>query len=117
MLRLLVALGDAGVAEQQAVPADSPAFTNDRLRIGLRDTEFPQESAFAILFQNCPERQSLYERPSAITRRPRMSRRTLLSSEQRMRLFGIPTETAEMAKHYVLSAEDLALVRAKRRRE
>ena len=44
-----------------------------------------------------------------------MPRRTLLSSEQRMRLFGIATETAEMAKHYVLSAEDLALVRAKRR--
>ena len=44
-----------------------------------------------------------------------MPRRTLLSSEQRMRLFGIPTEAAEMAKHYVLSAEDLALVRAKRR--
>ena len=44
-----------------------------------------------------------------------MSRRTLLSSEQRTRLFGIPTEAAEMAKHYVLSAEDLTLVRAKRR--
>ena len=45
-----------------------------------------------------------------------MPRRTLLSSEQRTRLFGIPTEAAEVAKHYVLSAEDLALVRAKRRR-
>jgi hypothetical protein len=44
-----------------------------------------------------------------------MPRRTLLSSEQRTRLFGIPTEAAEVAKHYVLSAEDLALVRAKRR--
>ena len=44
-----------------------------------------------------------------------MSRRTLLSSEQRARLFGIPSEAADMAKHYVLSAEDLALVRAKRR--
>src|SRR5271155_1144643 len=44
-----------------------------------------------------------------------MSRRTLLSSEQRTRLFGIPTEPAEMAKHYVLSAEDLAPGRAKRR--
>jgi hypothetical protein len=32
-----------------------------------------------------------------------MPRRTLLSSEQRMRLFGIPAETVEMAKHYVLS--------------
>ena len=44
-----------------------------------------------------------------------MQRRTLLSSEQRTRLFGIPTEAAEVAKHYVLSAEDLALVQAKRR--
>jgi TnpA family transposase len=44
-----------------------------------------------------------------------MSRRTLLSSEQRNRLFAIPTDPAEMAKYYVLSAADLALVRAKRR--
>jgi Tn3 transposase DDE domain/Domain of unknown function (DUF4158) len=42
-------------------------------------------------------------------------RRTLLSAEQRTRLFGIRTEASEMAKHYVLSAEDLALIRAKRR--
>jgi hypothetical protein len=44
-----------------------------------------------------------------------MSRRTVLSAEQRTRLFGIPTDPAEMAKHYVLSADDLALVRARRR--
>jgi Domain of unknown function (DUF4158) len=44
-----------------------------------------------------------------------MSRRTLLSPEQRARLFGTPTDPAEMAKHYVLSAEDQALVRSKRR--
>jgi hypothetical protein len=44
-----------------------------------------------------------------------MSRRTLLSSEQRTRLFGIPTDAAEMATHYVLDPEDLALVRARRR--
>jgi hypothetical protein len=44
-----------------------------------------------------------------------MSRRTLLSSEQRTRLFGIPTDAAGMAKYYVLSADDLALVGAKRR--
>ena len=44
-----------------------------------------------------------------------MSRRTLLSTEQRTRLFAIPADPAEMAKHYVLSAEDLALVRTKRR--
>ena len=44
-----------------------------------------------------------------------MSRRTLLSSEQRTRLFSIPIEAAEMARHFVLSAEDLTLVRTKRR--
>jgi TnpA family transposase len=44
-----------------------------------------------------------------------MPRRTLLSSEQHTRLFGIPVHQAEMAKHYMLSMEDLALIRAKRR--
>ena len=32
-----------------------------------------------------------------------MPHRTLLSPEQRTRVLGIPTEAAEMAKHYVLS--------------
>jgi TnpA family transposase len=44
-----------------------------------------------------------------------MSRRILLSAEARSRLFGIPTDRAEMARHYVLDEEDLALVRARRR--
>jgi hypothetical protein len=44
-----------------------------------------------------------------------MPRRTLLSAEQRARLFGIPMDAAEMAKHYVLSSEDLKLVGTKRR--
>lgn len=44
-----------------------------------------------------------------------MSRRTLLSAEQRARLFGIPTDPAEMSKHYVLSPEDLKLIGTKRR--
>src|SRR4051794_3603641 len=44
-----------------------------------------------------------------------MPRRTLLSVEQRARLFAIPNIPAEMARHYVLGAEDLALVRSKRR--
>lgn len=44
-----------------------------------------------------------------------MSPRTLLSPEQRARLFAVPTTPAEMARHYVLSAKDLMLVRAKRR--
>src|SRR5208283_3220961 len=44
-----------------------------------------------------------------------MSRRTLLSAEQRDRLFAIPVERAEMARHYVLGADDLAFIRSKRR--
>jgi len=44
-----------------------------------------------------------------------MSRRTLLSSEERTRLFAIPINSAGMARHFVLSADDLALVRTKRR--
>jgi TnpA family transposase len=44
-----------------------------------------------------------------------MPARTLLSSEQRTRLFAIPTDTAEMTRHYVLDADDLALVGARRR--
>ena len=44
-----------------------------------------------------------------------MSRRTLLSAEQRNRLFGIPTDAGELTRHYMLSAADLALVRARRR--
>jgi TnpA family transposase len=44
-----------------------------------------------------------------------MPRRSLLSNEQRTRLFAVPVDHAEMAKHYVLSADDMALVWAKRR--
>jgi len=44
-----------------------------------------------------------------------MPARTLLSSEQRTRLFSIPTDPAEMVRHYTLGADDLALVRTKRR--
>ncbi len=44
-----------------------------------------------------------------------MPRRSLLSAEQRTRLFAIPTTPVEMARHYVLGSEDLLLVRAKRR--
>ena len=44
-----------------------------------------------------------------------MSRCTLLSAEARSHLFGIPTDRAEMARHYVLDEADLALVRARRR--
>src|SRR3984885_9656749 len=44
-----------------------------------------------------------------------MPARILLSPEQRPRLFTIPTDTAEMTRHYVLGADDLALVGARRR--
>jgi Domain of unknown function (DUF4158) len=44
-----------------------------------------------------------------------MPPRTLLSSEQRVRLFSIPTDPVEMTRHNVLAADDLALVGARRR--
>jgi len=44
-----------------------------------------------------------------------MPPRTLLSYEQRTRLFAIPTDAPEMTRHYVLDADDLALVGARRR--
>lgn len=44
-----------------------------------------------------------------------MPRRTLLSSEQRARLFSIPIDAAEMARYFVLSVGDLTLIRTKRR--
>ncbi len=44
-----------------------------------------------------------------------MPRRNLLSSEQRIRLFAIPIDPAEMARHYVLTSDDLAVIRTKRR--
>ena len=46
-----------------------------------------------------------------------MPPRTLLSSEQRTRLSSIPTYAAEMTRHYVLDADDLALIGARRRAE
>ena len=46
-----------------------------------------------------------------------MPPRTLLSSEQRTRLFAIPTDPTEMARHYVLDADDLALVGSEASRE
>ena len=69
---------------------------------------------FAILFQNCPERQSPYERASALTpEAPSFTPNPPLLRTEYAR-FGVPTEAAEMAEHYVLSAEDPALLRAKR---
>ncbi len=44
-----------------------------------------------------------------------MPRRALLSVEQRTKLFAIPVDQAQMAKHFVLSADDLARIRSKRR--
>ena len=39
-----------------------------------------------------------------------MPRRSLLTIEQRTRLYAIAVDHAEMAKHYVLSPDDLALI-------
>ena len=44
-----------------------------------------------------------------------MPARTLLSAEQRTRLFSIPTDPAELVRHYTLGVDDLPLVEAKRR--
>lgn len=44
-----------------------------------------------------------------------MSTRTLLSPEQRTRLFSIPTDLPEMARHYTLSLDDLGFINTKRR--
>lgn len=41
--------------------------------------------------------------------------RTLLSPEQRSRLFSVPTDIATMTRHYILDAADLAVVRSRRR--
>ncbi len=44
-----------------------------------------------------------------------MPARTLLSLEQRTRLIAIPTDPPEMARLYTLGADDVALIRTKRR--
>ena len=44
-----------------------------------------------------------------------MPPRTLLSAEQRTRLFAIPTESVGMVRHYTLGTDELALIRTKRR--
>jgi len=41
--------------------------------------------------------------------------RTLLSPEQRTRLFSVPTDTTTMTQHYVLDDADMAVVRSRRR--
>jgi hypothetical protein len=81
----------------------------------LTGTENPHDFAFNILLQNCVERQAVYER--SLPRQPEttMPARTLLSAEQRTRLFAIPTESAGMVHHYTFDADDLALIRTKRR--
>jgi TnpA family transposase len=44
-----------------------------------------------------------------------LSIRALLSAEQRTRLFAIPVDRAEMARHYILAPDDLVVIGAKRR--
>jgi len=46
-----------------------------------------------------------------------MPRRAVLSAAQRSVFEALPTESGELAKHYLLSDEDLALVRQRRRQE
>ena len=43
-----------------------------------------------------------------------MSRRELLTEDERAQLFGVPVDKASLAKHYTLSPEDLELLLAKR---
>jgi hypothetical protein len=81
----------------------------------LAATAVPGNFSFDTLFQNSLERQAYYERSLRHRNEAVMPRRSLLSNEQRTRLFVIPVNHAEMATHYVLSADDLALVRTKRR--
>jgi len=44
-----------------------------------------------------------------------MSRRSLLSADQRARLFATPVVEAGLTRHYVLSSADFSLIRTKRR--
>ncbi len=44
-----------------------------------------------------------------------MPRRALLTADQRARLFAIPVDPAEMARHYLCDESDLARIRSKRR--
>src|SRR3546814_10988026 len=43
-----------------------------------------------------------------------MARRDLLTDTERRALFGVPTAREDLARHYMLSARDLALVAARR---
>lgn len=43
-----------------------------------------------------------------------MSRRTLLTEEERRSLFGVPVDRASLAKHYTLGPDDIALLDSKR---
>ena len=47
--------------------------------------------------------------------KPDMSRRSLLSADQRARLFATPVVEAGLTRHYVLSSADFSLIRTKRR--
>jgi hypothetical protein len=70
----------------------------------LPGTGNPHDFAFNILLQNCVERQVVYERVAHHSE-PTMPVLTLLSAEQRARLFAIPTESAEIVRHYTFGAD------------
>ncbi len=44
-----------------------------------------------------------------------MARRKLLTASTRQALFGIPTDTTSLEKHYVFGSDDLALITSRRR--
>ena len=76
---------DTGKPSSMPAVGSGRSFTSGRLRIGSRGAEFPQESSFTILFQNCPERQSPYERPSARARTRRRAALPALTTLDRLR--------------------------------
>src|SRR5277367_2680309 len=81
----------------------------------LTGTAIPRESAFNILLQNCVERQAVYERAPAANRSPICRLAPCCHTSKEPGLFAIPTDAPEMTRHYVLDADDLALVGARRR--
>src|SRR5438132_13636586 len=95
---------------------DGRSFANGRLGMARRVTTVPCGSAFSILFQNAFERQSLYERPPTFKTRLSCPVAPCCRPSSEFACSAFLFNQAEMARHYVLSPEDLALVRAKRLR-
>ena len=105
-------LTDVVETSQRAWPSRKPAlsglraFTNVVCEWIWWARQFLAKKASSKQYETGSHRQPEFDMPP----------RTLLSSEQRARLFSIPTDPAEMTRYYVLDADDLALVGARRRR-